>query len=836
MSLRDCIDAAVREGRMTPEQADDLRARMDRFENELQLEYGPHAGEEAARRAFDSFRHDRLEARRRRLLTAKIVGQRLAEQRQTTDISGRPNRNRYLRNIVEDIGGDAGTSTVVQRYQALKGLAFGRMADLVQRFERDALGRTPDKAALRDVERAAFGEPSTEEAGALAKGWADAAEFLRRRFNAAGGHIPKRQDWGLPQMHDAVAVARAQFPTWRDFVFSRLDRQKMLDRATGQPLTDGQLELLLRDVYETIVTEGSSKMQPTGRPAGRSVALRRAEPRVLAFKGADAWMEYQEKFGSGNAFETMVGHIDAMARDVAAMEILGPNPLTGLRALAQDAEKRAKEMDAAEPRAGVTMSDRARMATDLATNTYDYFMGTTNRPVNAMTARVMSGTRNVLTSAFLGSAVISAMPSDAFMAARARAFAGLKQTRPFGDALRLMVPGNKDEKAQMMRAGLLAEGAVQVASAQARFLGEVNATGFTSRLADVTLRATGLSPWTQGARWTFQMEFLGNLAMRREKSLKALEAGDEVDQAFARTLRRYGLAGAWDEVRATQPYRPQKGVDILRPEDVFSRADLPPSRAEALGLRVLEMVQSETEYAVPSVSYRSRARFLGRNQRGTMQGELLRSTLMFKSFPVHMSQLMLNRVMIAGAEGGAQNAIGYVATMGLGLTLAGAISLQMKELSKGRDPRPMTGEMTGKFWTAAALQGGGLGIYGDFLFADVNRFGGGLESTFAGPVVGLANDVREVTVGNMAQAAAGDDMRLGRDTTRLLRTYTPFLGSAWYARLAYERQVLDQLQMAVDEDASEYFRRRERTREREQGQGYWWPEGARAPERMPQMR
>ena len=75
-------------------------------------------------------------------------------------------------------------------------------------------------------------------------------------------------------------------------------------------------------------------------------------------------------------------------------------------------------------------------------------------------------------------------------------------------------------------------------------------------------------------------------------------------------------------------------------------------------------------------------------------------------------------------------------------------------MSKGRDPRPMEGP---EFWGAAFLQGGGLGIYGDFLFSDVNRFDRGLAETIAGPVVGFADDVRKLTIGNVTQAIKGED-------------------------------------------------------------------------------
>ena len=41
-----------------------------------------------------------------------------------------------------------------------------------------------------------------------------------------------------------------------------------------------------------------------------------------------------------------------------------------------------------------------------------------------------------------------------------------------------------------------------------------------------------------------------------------------------------------------------------------------------------------------------------------------------------------------------------------------------------------------KFWGAAIMQGGGLGIFGDFLGQDMSRSGSSLAATFAGAQFG----------------------------------------------------------------------------------------------------
>jgi hypothetical protein len=75
----------------------------------------------------------------------------------------------------------------------------------------------------------------------------------------------------------------------------------------------------------------------------------------------------------------------------------------------------------------------------------------------------------------------------------------------------------------------------------------------------------------------------------------------------------------------------------------------------------------------------------------------------------------------------AQN-IGWI----LGLaTAGGALRMSVNDAVNGRPQRNYLNPVTA---LAAFSQGGGLGIYGDFLFGEANRMGNGLVSTVGGPV------------------------------------------------------------------------------------------------------
>ena len=159
------------------------------------------------------------------------------------------------------------------------------------------------------------------------------------------------------------------------------------------------------------------------------------------------------------------------------------------------------------------------------------------------------------------------------------------------------------------------------------------------------------------------------------------------------------------------------------------------------------------------------------------------------------------------------------------------MALQLKSMASGRDPQDMT---SGAFWGAAMLQGGGLGIFGDFLFSNINRYGGGFATTFGGPLMQRANDAWNLTAGNIAQLASGEKTHFGRELVKFMKGNTP--GSTiWYTKLAWERIVWDQLQYLVDPEANKAFKQRQRFFDKEFGQGFWWRPGKAAPDRGPSL-
>lgn len=815
MTFKRCVQDGVAAGQITQDQADEYTNLFDDLETQYNKQMGPGPAQtKAGIDAAEAVKKQAIERKRRTMLQAqtwKRISKDLDEYRTA---AGMQDPGLAALALFEQ---DASSKflSITQVQAAVERSATRKMDKYLATFRRNLIGETRNKAKIPNMIREIFNESTGDPAAReLAEAWQEASEYLRKRFNAAGGAIPKRKDWGLPQIHDTLRVRQVSYEEWRDFISARLDLEKMIDQQTGLRFSPEKLELAMKDAYETIRTDGFSKIKPGGVGVGRSTAAKGTDHRFFVFKNADAWLEYQDKFGNPNPFDTMMGHISTMSRDIGMMEVLGPNPAATKNFLKQTIQKKAAGDSRLEDRA----SRQAKKVDDL----FSAVTGQNNIPVDKRMMATFAGIRQVLQSAQLGAAAISAV-TDVNFQRIARRMVGLPQTKALAQYLRLISPLSAEEKGRLaVRLGLTAEGWSTLASAQMRYVGDISGPEVTRRVADFVMRASLLSPWTQAGRWAFGMEFLGTLADNAGKSI------DEIDPVLRKTLEHYNLGGdRWDVVRSTPLYE-YEGAQFLRAEDIEFRDDIDPGLARDLATRLLAMIETETNYAVPSSSVRGRVALTGDAPPGTIGGELVRSFAMYKNFGI----TLVNTHILRGAGLPGAKAKGrYFADLLISTTLMGALALQLKEMSKGRDPRPMD---SGEFWGAAFLQGGGLGIYGDFLFSDVNRYDRGLAETVAGPVVGFADDVRKLTVGNLLEAAAGEDTKAASEMINFSSRYTPG-ASLWYLRLGLERMVVDQAKLWADPDAPTKMRRLQTRYRKQYGQEYWWEPGEMAPERRPDI-
>jgi hypothetical protein len=813
----ECVDEAVSGELLTRKEGKRLKEDYRRFREAHRNNAAGSADQLAKQDLLADLDAQRKHKRRQAKLAYDSAIRIDADARSHKTPAGKTDLGAAFLDMLEHFG-TAAFSSVAGRQRAITGMAHARMETLLHHFRRGALrgdkGRH-NAADLKNVLRESFGTDTGDtSAREFANAWMLTAEWLRQRFNAAGGAIGKLDNWGLPQWHDPRALRKAGLVAWKAAIRPLLDTTRMRHPLTGAAVEEKEMSGILDEVFATIATEGWSSRKPSRQAFGRgALANQRAEHRFLVFRDPEAWLEYQENFGGGgDVFSAMMGHINMMAKDIAAIEVLGPNPQGTIEWMKQSLTKEAEEIAAGKKSGtlgsatGADALDRAASYSNRLDAVWGSIRGTLETPVNSKWANWLSAARSLITASVLGQAAISSI-SDIGTSMIARNFAGL----PAGSAIPEIIKGfGTYTQRQAVQAGLILDSAMNVFHAQARYVGTLGGPEWASYIADRVLTFSGLTPWTQAARHAFGLAFQVEAGNNIGRALK------EMPDALQKTFRRYGISDAdWEKMRQM----PLHEGHLLRPMEIAERID--PKLAE----KYLEMVQTETEYAVPNGSHRSRTTLLDQNQPGTFIGEVLRSFAQFKSFGAVFVLLHGQRIhgMISGGERAAGAA--YAGSLLLSTTVFGAAALQLKQIAAGRDPRDVT---TADFWGAALLQGGGLGIYGDFLFSNVNRYGGGFSTTLAGPLVQRANDFWNLTAGNVIQLASGEKTNFGRELVKFARGNIPG-GNIWYLRLAWERTVLDQVQFLVDPEANNAFKRQQQFWKREFGQQYWWKPGEMTP-------
>jgi hypothetical protein len=680
-----------------------------------------------------------------------------------------------------------------------------------QRFDADIMR---EMAELRDGGKP--GITGNADAQYVAKVFSTYAEMSRTDLNRLGASIGKLDGWSGVQTHDDLKMIAAGKDAWISSVLPKLDLVRTFPDATSR----AEIEDALAGVYDTLITGFPN--QPTPAERGQRVnpanlAKRLGKSRVLHFKNADAALAYRDEFGHGNTVSGMIGHLRNAARVAANMEQFGPNPEVMFRSIVDTMKRKIKEGDLPPAEKAKRLKSLEvdagplRQAMDIAT-------GMANRPVNVTAAKIGADVRAVQSMAKLGGAlwssvsdtvtpgVASMMRGSGFWKGFVAQLDGLRKGRPKGEFAEISY--------------LLGEGfdgiIGHIVNPAAAVDGPV---GRLSKMQETFFRWNGLSWWTDIQRATASRMISAEMGMRAKTAYADLPAN------YRHVLGLHGIdAVKWEAIRKAE-FREVGGNSYVTPERV---RDLPDDAVLGIGKtaddgrRELEMAlrrffADETAYAVIETDARSRRTATWGLRPGTLAGEGIRFIMQFKGFPIAFAQRTFGRALMGQAPGTSALTKGaHIGALMAGMTMAGYLSMTMKDLTKGYwPPRDPTDPKT---WAAAFVQGGAAGIYGDYLFGQVNRFGSGVLETAAGPTIGNAADLitlllksRDAMVGKItgeeAKAPYADALNLALGTT-------PFV-NLFYLRPALDYLFLDSMREAVSPG---YIKRQEKRRKTDYGQ------------------
>ena len=717
--------------------------------------------------------------------------------------SGKSSPKEGLESLVgQDLKERGGNTSLEARAAAILNEAQATLYEFMDTYKPKKLGFSHDPEAMKNFFRELWGESTDDvDAKAFAKEWTRVNDALQKRFNDAGGASPKLADWRMPTSHSPHALRIAAQKAggsvqgkanWLAFIKPRLDMERMAGelgiesaRNPSQAMDD-----VLGDIYDSILTEGASKIDPGKVPSSAArgmLANRHAEKRWLHFKNSESWLSYQKKFGSPDLFANATYHLDRMARDIAAIEMLGPNPDAAMEYLGQM----------------VRLAHGNNNADTYAKALYDTTMGFDSVGSNTL-GDVGANVRNLHAASKLGSALLASV-ADVGTATLTAMYNGLPIIRMWTSMFKGM---DKKLAAQLL---LGVEHATDAMLRHSRY-GEIVGHGITARLADFTLKASLLRPWTEGLRRAFGVHYWGTLA--NEANVKFADLSPARRDAF----RRHGITEIdWNKARRAKKLR-HNGVYYLDPAN-WTDVEL---QAKFVGL-----ITTEMDRAIVTPNARTRTRMRFNQKRGTFGGEVASHIVQFKNHPVSMT-------MLHGTRGiyGHMSKTQYFGNLLVMTTVLGGLALQLRAIAQGRDPQDMD---RWDFWGRALTQGGGAGIIGDFVFSDQNRYGGFIGEYSLGPSAKLVNDLLKATMGNISEVIDGKETHAGVEFYRIGESLVP-AQNIWQIRLFVDRALKDTLRSMVDPDAASKQQAHQARLERETGQEYFAPPGEGViPKRLPKV-
>ena len=690
-----------------------------------------------------------------------------------------------------------------------------------------------DKNLHDNILREMYSPGSTGDAMARQVGevFSSHMEKTRQRMNDAGAFIGRLEGY-VPQTHDPYKILKrtegglSARETWINTIYQSLDLERSFPDLAGDA---DAVRGILGESYDNITIgrdHGPTAIERGEHSGPRNMASSLGNHRVFHFKDADSFIRYNEQYGRGGVLEIMKHHMEGASSKLSLMEMFGPNPEGMLRSIIAEQERRL----VADMRAGFDPPPAQRKELEqlrsawsgrvgISGNVAKWFAeltGETRWSVNPTVFRYTSVARATQTLSKLGGAALTSV-SDIFTVAMNMRVNGATFGEQILEGLGGYFKQYKGREREVARqVGAFVEDFANELGT--RFDVNESMPGSMSYLQNKLFKISGLNYVSEAGK--------AAVSMWNAKKLGSLVdvAYDQLPADTAALLHYHGFGPErWELMRLMADTTPD-GKRLLTPQmadhipdDVMRRHLLDPiGRLEkqyrnnpegfALAERrlidrtkrelrtdVLAMYADESKSAVLEADAKTMATMRQGTRPGTLEGEFLRAAMQFKSFPIGMlhrniggrrwirggiQQQMASRGVMASLTA---DVPGLVQSAVSCLTF-GYLAMSLKDIAKGRMPRDLSKKET---FFAALIQGGGAGIFGDFLFGQVNRFGNSFVETLAGPLAGEVG--RSFTV--VQQFLRGEVQDAGEDSLRLVLDNSPFI-NLWYTRQALDWAVL----------------------------------------------
>ncbi len=711
------------------------------------------------------------------------------------------------------------------------------------------------------------------------KAYHEISEQTRVMLNARGFQIGRLEGYDAPHIWSDRLLFAAIDRVGRDAVVQRFVDGRQRDRyyhEDGRLYTDDDAREFFDAALDSILYDGLQKTRHPDVPAVAhgSVANRHRQHRVIHLR-PDVLPDMLRDFSEMGPMESILSSLHAQFRDLAAVEAFGPSARDNFLLLIDEALR--EDVRGAASKREV---DRLGKYADELRIRFDVFSGNHLAVADQAIANIGGAIRGAVAAVSLPMSVLST-PSDIITMYATAIRSGVNPAKLWVDDVAAFAGGGRR---WARRAGLLTDTVTGYAD---RFTHDfITGRDLGSKAASFTVR-TSLMNWvTEARRQAFMMGALDTIGhmTRHYARLADLKADDH--RLLAQSLSV--TEDTWAIWRLGRRVSAGRGHTMLDPQSIFAiddaalepilqakraaieaerDADIANVRAAAAMMtpeqvqrsiaqryRIAEdrmlavtpdtlrfdaaahligILKHKMDTAVITPGLSERANLVGRSRPGTWWGEFRRFLVLFKSFPwTYLTRHWHHSMKVT------PNRAGYGVAILMGTWTLGIISNWLYDLALGRDPRtinvfssdPEVREAAARNITLGFFRGGGAGIAG--VLIDPNLYSNQpnqLSSALTGPVVGKADEIGRVFIGNAQQAALGQESNFAPEAVNLAERSTP---TPWYLRTIINRQLFARL---AEELEPGYAQRLQQRQERRMGTDFWWDIDEGTPHRAPDL-
>ena len=695
----------------------------------------------------------------------------------------------------------------------LENVEITKLVNAIRNLGKDAWNDFSEGRIDLEIMKEMIGEPTG------VKGAKDIAIILKQsqnswrlRLNDLGANIGELDDWITRTTHNTEKMAAASKSSrliednrlaWVEYIQTKLNLKRTF-ADVNDPL---EISKILSSIYDSLMTGDHLKHGGTNSIYGtKNVTNRLNSSRVLHFKDLQARQEYNIKFGEPSLQTSVFNVLTSSAKNIVMMQELGTNPQDTFNKILALLKKKYKSSD-------------YKIVRDL---NFDNFQGafaqidgSANIPGSQTLAKIGEVVRSTGDMARLGGTAITSF-ADLAPYMTSTNFQGRGLLTGLFEAINGLLGGNNKaamEALEVVSNSVIASNRGNVFNDGADSFGGLN------NLRNKFFKWNGLNGWVASLKSSMALgvsKFYGSLSETKFLDLEKRERN---------FLTLYGIdEGKWNMLRSIKTlavdnkrYLTAESVDDIS-DDVINKylgrklsARQIRNFKKDLQLTWRNVLNDQGTHG--SVEPDSQIRSITRlgTVKGTAMGEINSFVMQYKNFSVSLYKKILRREMDSYGpdESKLIGASMLASTLMLG-TIFGYIVLSVKDMLSGRSPRdPKKSSVI----MQAFVQGGGGGIYGDFLMSEVqNQYGNGILETAAGPTAGDIKKLIDV-VRNM-----NEPKKAGKKFLQLAEGHTPFI-NLYYTKAAYDYLIGYQIKEYLDPG---FFNRMKKRNEENRGQTYYF--------------